>query len=155
MCHLKALQSKNWIKREGFSARAIQLVDYQRPSGGLPYVGAVAAGCPITTLEDYEKLDFNQLFEGDGHFALKVRGQSMIEDHIEDGDFVIIRRQETAEVGQRVVAEIDGEITLKRYSIEGDQVRLDPANSEMEPIYVSSLSEARILGVLIGVLRRV
>lgn len=154
MCHLKALQNKGWILREGFSARAIQLVDYERPAAGLPFVGNVAAGCPITTLEDYEKLDFNRLFSGPNHFSLRVSGQSMIEDHIDDGDYVIIRGQETAEEGQRIVAEVDGETTLKIFRREGDRIRLDPANGEMAPIYVETTSECRILGVLVGVLRK-
>lgn len=154
MCHLKALQTKGWIKREGFSARAIQLVDYQRPTPGLPFVGAVAAGFPVSTLEQYEKLDFNQLFTGPGHFALKVQGQSMIEDHIEDGDYVVVRSQETANEGETVVAEVDGEITLKRFYRDDQYIRLEPANGELEPIFVDDTSDCRILGVLVGVLRK-
>ena len=79
----------------------------------------------------------------------------MIEDHIQDGDYVVIRQQETAENGERVVAMIDNEVTLKRFHREKGQVRLDPANGEMQPIHVDPNSDARILGVLVGVLRQV
>src|SRR5207249_6378532 len=109
MCHLKALEKKGLIIREGFSARAIQLVDHRPPSPALPLVGLVAAGSPTAAVEQKERLEFGELFGGPHQFALRVRGQSMIEDHIEDGDFVIIRKQETAENGQRVVAMIDDE----------------------------------------------
>src|SRR5579864_509701 len=96
MCHLKALEKKGLIIREGFSARAIQLVDHHPTSSFLPLLGAVAAGSPIPAIENAERLDYNELFGGANHFALKVRGQSMIEDHIDDGDYVVIRKQETA-----------------------------------------------------------
>src|SRR4051812_41799077 len=87
MCHLKALEKKGLIKREGFSARAIMLIDHRPLSAGLPFLGTVAAGTPTQAVEQNERLDYNDLFGGHDHFALKVRGQSMIEDHIEDGDF--------------------------------------------------------------------
>src|SRR5437763_4327150 len=89
MCHLKALEKKGLIKREGFSARAIQLTAHRRPSDGLPLLGAVAAGSPVEAVANEERLDFDELFAGPEHYALKVRGQSMIEDHIDDGDFVV------------------------------------------------------------------
>src|SRR5262249_10804458 len=96
MCHLKALEKKGLIVRKGFSARAIQLVDHRPPSHGLPLLGAVAAGSPVEAVANEERLDFDALFTGPDHFALQVRGQSMIEDHIDDGDFVVIKKQETA-----------------------------------------------------------
>src|SRR5690242_11882538 len=104
MCHLKALEKKGLIKREGFSARAIQLLDHKPKPAGLPYLGLVAAGSPIQASAQDERLEFNELFGGPNRYVLKVRGQSMIESHIEDGDYVIIRKQETAENGDRVVA---------------------------------------------------
>src|SRR5262249_52699443 len=111
MCHLKALEKKGLIHREGFSARAIQLIDHPLASPAeLPLLGKVAAGAPIAAVENLEeRLNLGDLFVGDGHFALKVRGQSMIEDHIDDGDYVIIKQQETASNGERVVAMIEGE----------------------------------------------
>ena len=156
MCHLKALEKKGLILREGFSARAIQLIGYNPLAGSeLPLLGSVAAGVPIVAVENIdEKLNFTDMFGGDEHFALKVRGQSMIEDHIDDGDFVVIRRQVTAENGERVVAMIDNEVTLKRFYREKGRIRLDPANGAMKPIFVDDKQETQILGVLVGVLRR-
>ncbi len=156
MCHLKALEKKGLIVREGFSARAIQLVGHRPPSAGLPLLGAVAAGSPVEAVANEERLDFDELFAGPEHFALQVRGQSMIEDHIDDGDYVVIRRQETARDGERVVARIDNEVTLKRYFRDKGQVRLEPANKTMQPIVLdeSKAANAEILGVLVGVLRK-
>jgi repressor LexA len=154
MCHLKALEKKGLILREGFSARAIQLVDHRPPGRDLPLMGLVAAGTPMASVAQEDRLNFNDLFAGDNHFALRVRGQSMIEDHIDDGDYVVIRKQETAENGERVVAMIDNEVTLKRFHREKGQIRLQPANDTMEPIIVGPSSDTRILGVLVGVLRK-
>jgi len=154
MCHLKALEKKGLIKREGFSARAIQLIDHRPPSPALPMLGLVAAGSPTAAVEQKERLEFGELFSGSNQYALRVKGQSMIEDHIEDGDYVIVRKQETADNGQRVVAMIDDEVTLKRFYRKKDQIRLEPSNAEMEPIIVRSSSDAKILGVLVGVVRK-
>ncbi len=157
MCHLKALEKKGLIKREGFSARAIQLVDHRPPSHGLPLLGTVAAGSPVEAVANVdERLDFDALFSGPEHYALKVRGQSMIEDHIDDGDFVVIKKQDSARDGERVVARIDNEVTLKRYYNEKGKIRLEPANSTMQPIVLdeSKHLNTEILGVLVGVLRR-
>jgi repressor LexA len=155
MCHLNALVTKGFIIRQGKSARAIQLVDHRRPgSAELPLMGLVAAGPPTQAVEQEDRLNFNDLFGGSDHYALKVTGQSMIEDHIDDGDYVVIRRQETAENGERVVAMIDNEVTLKRFHREKGQVRLDPANGKLQPIYLDPKADNRILGVLVGVLRK-
>jgi repressor LexA len=155
MCHLNALVKKGFIEREGNSARAIRLIDHRRPrSSGLPMMGLVAAGTPLAADAQDERLEFDELFGGADHFALRVTGQSMIEDHIDDGDIVVIRKQETAENGERVVAMIDNEVTLKRFHRDKGQIRLDPANGKMQPIYVDPASDTRILGVLVGVLRK-
>jgi repressor LexA len=154
MCHLKALEKKGLIKREGFSARAIQLIGHKPAASGLPMLGLVAAGSPIQASENEERLEFNELFGGPNRFVLKVRGQSMIDSHIDDGDYVVIRKQETAENGDRVVAMIDNEVTLKRFYKEKDHIRLEPANGKMNPIIVDSTKDAKILGVLVGVMRK-
>src|SRR5689334_2499719 len=124
MCHLKALEKKGLIERTGFRARAIKLVDHRPPGAGLPLLGLVAAGAPIASETAPERLNVDDLFAGKDHFALRVRGQSMIEDHIQDGDYVVIRKQGTAHNGDRVVAMIDNEMTLKRFYREDDQVVL-------------------------------
>jgi repressor LexA len=154
MCHLKALEKKGLIIREGFSARAIQLVDYKPGAATLPLLGRVAAGVPHEAVSSEDKLDFNEMFGGKNHYALKVHGQSMIEEHIDDGDYVVIRKQETAHNGERVVAMIGDEVTLKRYYKEKDHIRLEPANGTMAPIIVPASERSQILGVLVGVLRK-
>lgn len=155
MCHLKALEKKGLIKREGFSARAIQLVGYKPGQSVIPLLGRVAAGSPTLAVETDEFLDLHAMFLGDNRYALKVRGNSMIEDHIQDGDYVIIEKQETARNGERVVAMIDGEVTLKRFFKERNRIRLEPSNSSYAPIYVEPGEDIRILGTLIGVIRKV
>jgi repressor LexA len=154
MCHLKALQKKGLILREEFSARAIQLVDHKPFSAELPLLGTVAAGSPIQAEAQEERLDLAQMFIAPDRFALKVRGQSMIENHIDDGDYVIIRKQDTAKNGDRVVAMIDNEVTLKRFYQDKNHIRLEPANGDMDPIIVEKTSDAHILGVLVGVMRK-
>src|SRR5262245_33728828 len=84
MCHLKGVEKKARIKREGSSARAIQLIDHHRHSAGLPFLGQVAAGTPTEAVVQDDRLEFNDLFGGPDHYVLRVRGQSMIEDHIAD-----------------------------------------------------------------------
>jgi repressor LexA len=153
MCHLKALEKKGLIKREGFSARAIQLLDHKRQGAGLPLLGRVAAGSPTQAVEQQERLEFADLFGGPNRYALKVQGRSMIEDHIDDGDYVVIRKQEVAQNGERVVAMINDEVTLKRFYHEKDHIRLEPANGTMDPIIVNK-TDAAILGVLVGVVRK-
>jgi repressor LexA len=155
MCHLKALEKKGLIRKEPGAARAIQLVDRRLPSFGLPLFGKVAAGAPLSAIEQADdRLEFGDLFGGPGRYALKVRGDSMIDDHIQDGDFVVIRRQETAQNGEPVVAMIDDEVTLKRFYRERDHIRLQPSNDTLEPIIVDDTHDVKILGVLVGVLRK-
>lgn len=154
MCHLKALQKKGIINRKGFSARAIQLVGYRPGSVSMPLVGQVAAGPLAEAIEQDEQLELNDFFKGQNNFALQVKGQSMIEDHIEDGDYVVIKQQQTARNGERVVALVDGEATLKRFFKEKGRIRLEPANGTMRPIFVTPDSDVRILGLLVGVLRK-
>ncbi|HEV3444041.1 MAG TPA: transcriptional repressor LexA [Gemmataceae bacterium] len=154
MCHLKALEKKGLIIREGFSARAIQLVDHHPLSAGLPFLGLVAAGSPTQAVAQNERLEFNDLFGGPDHYVLRVRGNSMIDDHIQDGDYVVIRKKESAQDGERVVAMVNDEVTLKRYYREKNQIRLEPANKSMGPIILNPKDDAQILGVLVGVMRK-
>jgi repressor LexA len=155
MCHLNALVKKGLITRQDRSARAIQLVGHKIGSAGVPMLGAVAAGSPIQPPDKHDdRLEFNELFGASNLYALKVRGNSMIEDHIEDGDYVIIKKQETAENSQRVVALVNGEVTLKKFYKKKDQVRLEPCNVKMEPIVVHPGDDIKVLGVLSGVIRK-
>lgn len=154
MCHLKALEKKGLIIREEHAARAIQLIDHRPESAGLPYLGKVAAGVPLQAIDNAEFLEFKDLFGGPHRFVLQVKGNSMIDSHIEDGDFVVIRQQETAENGAKVVAMIDHEVTLKKFYKEKDHIRLEPANGAMAPIIVDGSKNAQVLGVLVGVMRK-
>ncbi|MCI0379509.1 MAG: transcriptional repressor LexA [Gemmataceae bacterium] len=154
MCHLKALEKKGLIKREEHSARAIQLLDHKLGAAGLPYLGTVAAGAPMSAFATDERVEFNDLFGGPERYVLRVKGESMIENHIEDGDYVVIKKQESAENGERVVAMVDNEVTLKKFYKDKDQVRLEPANGTMAPILVDPSKDIRILGVLVGVMRK-
>jgi len=154
MCHLKALEKKGLITREVHAARAIQLVDHRPPAQGLPMLGKVAAGAPIQANELNERLDVDTLFSGSNNFVLKVRGDSMINSHIQDGDYVVIQSQETATNGERVVAMVDNDVTLKRFYKEKDHIRLEPENDTMSPIIVDPSQDTKILGVLVGVLRK-
>lgn len=153
MCHLKALVKKGLIDRQANSARAIRLTDYLPPSQGLPMLGLVAAGIPTEAVAQSDRLDLGEMFRGDNMFALQVRGQSMIEDHIADGDYVVVNKQPSASNGQRVVAMIDNEVTLKRFYEDNEHIRLEPANGSMAPIVVHK-SEAQIVGILVGVIRK-
>ena len=153
MCHLKALEKKGLISREPGKSRAIQLSDPPRAKTTLPLVGLVAAGSPVLAEEQSETVDFAPLFETDGHFCLKVKGDSMIDDHIAEGDYVVVRKQNTARNGEIVVAVVDDgtEATLKRYYREGNRVRLQPANATMAPIYAENVE---IRGTVSGVIRQ-
>jgi len=153
MCHLKALEKKGLIHREPNMSRAIQLTNEEVEEKGLPLVGRIAAGVLHEAIEQDERVDFDTMFHHKNMFALKVAGDSMIEDQIADGDYVVVRRQRTARDGQIVVAQTDeGEATLKRWYLERNRIRLEPANSAMKPIYVKN---AKILGVVVGVVRKV
>ena len=154
MCHLKALQKKGLIHRDQRMSRAIQLLDEPTPGrpAALLLKGRIAAGQPIEAIAQEEELGFEEWQDADDKFALQVSGDSMIEEHIADGDYVIIKKQTQARDGQIVAAE-DGEheVTLKRFYKERNRVRLEPANKTMKPIYRDNV---KILGVLVGVVRK-
>ncbi len=157
MCHLKALQKKGLIHREPNMSRAIQLLDDPTSAPALPtgikLIGRIAAGSPIEAIEQAdEELAFSEWEGADDKFALQVTGESMIEEHIADGDYVIIHKQEQARDGQIVaVRDEDGEATLKRFFKEKNRFRLEPANKTMKPIFRDKVN---IIGVLVGVVRK-
>lgn len=152
MCHLKALEKKGLITRESHMSRAIQLTDSPQKRMSLPLAGQIVAGQPVEAVEDVDRVDFANLFDTDDHFCLKVKGDSMIEDSIAEGDYVIVKKKSEARNGEIVVALVEGQdATLKRFYREGSRFRLEPANSTMEPIYAD---EVDVLGVVVGVVRR-
>ena len=153
--HIKELQRKGVIQKgaPGVS-RSLQIVEDSPVSGtSLPILGSIAAGSPIEAIEHPEPLDLADLVpEGREVFALRVTGRSMIEDAIADGDIVLVESRDTARNGETVVAVLpDGSVTLKRFYKEADRIRLQPANSSMEPIF---LDDVRIRGIVVGVVRR-
>jgi repressor LexA len=155
--HIAALQKKGFLKRARHRARSLQLsedIEFPdlRPTR-LPLVGTIAAGRPIEAIEEREVLDLEELFVSPAEtFVLRVRGDSMIEDRICDGDFVVVEKRDTARDGDTVVALLDsGEATLKRFYREADGIRLQPANAKLQPIKTKNV---RVQGVVLGVLRR-
>jgi repressor LexA len=158
--HVGALERKRVLRRDKHKARSLEIVsDEKLPdenrSTKLPMLGNIAAGSPIEAIENREELDLEQMFQSrNGVYVLRVRGESMIEDHLCDGDYVVIERRDNARNGEQVVALLDsGEATLKRfYKESGGKIRLQPANSSMEPRIVDA-DRCRIQGIVIGVLR--
>jgi repressor LexA len=157
--HVGALERKRVLRRDKHKARSLEIVadellpDEDR-STKLPLLGNIAAGSPIEAVENREELDLEQMFHSrNGVYVLRVRGESMIDDHLCDGDYVVIERRENARNGEQVVALLDtGEATLKRFYKEGSRVRLQPANASMQPRVVEA-DRVKIQGVVIGVLR--
>jgi len=162
MCHLKALQAKGYINRvqkhensQKAQARGITIPGVSAGGFSLPLVGVVAAGKAIEAVEQDDRLELRDMFGQDDLFVVKVRGTSMIEGHIADGDYVVIRKKETCENGEKVVAMVDKAMTLKKYMKKKDAIHLQPMNSTMEPIVVDpEKQDVRILGVLAGVIRK-
>ncbi|MCU0878475.1 MAG: transcriptional repressor LexA [Pirellulaceae bacterium] len=156
MCHLRALEKKGLLRRvrkqERAVARAIELApEILAENKGLPLVGTVSAGMTTLAWEQCDRIDFAERLNQKNYFTLKVAGDSMINAHIADGDYVVCRKQKTAQSGQLVVAQTpDGEATLKYWFPEAGQVRLQPANSALEPMYVK---DASVAGVVVGVVR--
>ncbi|MFH1745634.1 MAG: transcriptional repressor LexA [Planctomycetota bacterium] len=155
--HIDALQKKGYLKRTRHKARSLQLsanINFpDERATCLPLVGTIAAGAPIEAIEDPETLDLEEMFVSPhGSFVLRVKGDSMIEDQICDGDYVIIEKRETARDGETVVALLDdGEATLKRLYHERNGIRLQPANPAYKPIITKNV---RVQGVVVGILRK-
>lgn len=119
----------------------------------IPLLGWVAAGQPVDLTEEYERVAIPANMVRRNSYALRVRGHSMIDDNIQDGDIIVIEKRETALNGQSVIAMINGEtVTLKKFYIEREGIRLQPANPDMAPIYLHN-QEVQILGIVTGVIR--
>lgn len=159
--HLKALERKGYLVREELKSRALRPVDYQDSKIKVPIVGRVAAGQPILAQENVvDKVTVDKFFLGSVQerevFGLVVRGESMIEDGIHDGDYIFVRKQPNAERGEIVVVMVEGEATVKRFFDEGERIRLQPSNRHMGPIYVdrTDFRSVDILGKVVGVYRK-
>ena len=169
--HLQALEREGMLERGASHSRAIRLIPVAAMRAGsngsmgapvtsiashaLPVIGEIAAGGPIEAYQDAsETLTVPDTMSANGDaYVLKVRGDSMVDAHITDGDFVVIRPQQTAHDGDIVVAQVEeNAVTLKRYFREKGRIRLQPANASYEPMFYD---DVRIQGKLVGVIRRV
>jgi repressor LexA len=161
--HLKVLEEKGYIQRDAGRSRSIRLTQEKADGNkymtqeifvSVPIIGEIAAGEPIFAYENYQDsvMLARDMIGANEAFILRVRGKSMIEDLIDDGDMVVVKKQETANNGDIVVALLpeNNEATLKRFYKENNRFRLQPANSTMQPIYVK---EVKIQGKVIGLLR--
>ena len=157
--HLKFLEKKGAIKRQPHQSRSIEFLPCEELNLGrvveVPLVGTIAAGQPIEAIEVAEPIAIPEEMLGRGEtYVLKVRGDSMIEEQIRDGDFVIIEKRQYAEDGETVVALLQGEeATLKKFYRENGKIRLQPANPELEPILVDA-DQVQVQGIVIGLLRK-
>lgn len=157
--HLQALVTKGLIKRKGGKVRSIEVKDVElnfNPQGiSVPILGFIAAGAPIEPYTDPNatmSIPPNFYSQKKRVYVLQVRGESMIEEQIRDGDYVVVEQEETANNGDIVVALLDnGMATLKRFFREATRVRLEPANAKMSPIFVKNV---RIQGKVVGLVRR-
>jgi len=157
--HLSNLERKGYIRKSYNESRSIELVtpDVGAPSIELPLLGAVAAGMPIEAVQDHETLAVppDMVSRRRDNYVLRVEGNSMIEEQIRDGDYIVVQAQESAEDGQMVVALVGGDsATVKKlYREPGGRIRLQPANPTMEPILVDAV-DVRVQGIVVGVIRK-
>lgn len=167
--HLRALERKGMLERRVTGKRASRTLVLPAHKGarrgdaavpGIPLVGRIAAGVPITAVENHEDtIPLRPDWLGTGGqdvFALRVRGDSMIEAHIMDGDLVLVRKQDTAGSGDIVAAMLDGEATVKRFARENGAVVLRPEHPTLKPIVVEAgRGDFRILGKVVGIMRQI
>jgi repressor LexA len=159
---LVALEREGLIKRTPNVSRGIEIVQQNEGGGGdegdneVPLLGTVAAGQPIEAILSHDTISVPKDLQGHGRtFALRVRGESMIEENIQDGDIIIVASQKTADNGQMVVALIDGNYaTVKKFYREPDFIRLEPANPQFKPIFIKTPERIQIQGVVKGLIRK-
>ncbi len=159
--HLKLLEKKGYLRRDWNQKRGVEILDHQKGLGkssnrGLPFLGRIAAGQPIESVSGNETLEVPAHLLGGrhaDHYVLRVVGDSMVGEGIEDGDLVVVERREEAAAGEMVVALVGGEATLKRFFPEGDEIRLQPANPAMRPLRARA-SDVKVQGIVVGLMRR-
>jgi repressor LexA len=156
--HLKLLRDKGLLTRERHQRRGLAPVTEEQPGGErrVAFLGRVAAGRPIEAVAGDESLTIPPLLvggRGQDHYVLRVAGESMIDEGIHDGDWVVVERREQARAGEMVVALVGQEVTLKRFFPEGEQVRLQPAHPTMAPLLVPA-GDVRIQGIVVGLMRK-
>jgi repressor LexA len=155
--HVTNLQNKGLLQRAHNRSRSIDVLPVRTGRKGserVPLMGRIAAGRPVEAIESAESISLGEIIGNREVFALEVRGDSMRDEHIVSGDYVLVERTQTAREGEIVVALIDNsEATLKRFYREGNVIRLQPSNAEMAPIYAPAAS-VNIQGKVLGVLRK-
>lgn len=158
--HLHGLERKGYLTRNKHQKRGLTLTEELLPPTSdavtsVPLLGVVAAGSPIEAVPEREAVVLPAaLVDGGEHYALKVRGDSMVEDGIHDGDLVVVRQRKVARDGEMVVALVGGEVTLKRlYREDRGRVRLQPANADLRPLVVPG-AEVQVQGIVVALLRR-
>jgi repressor LexA len=161
--HITTLEKKGFIRRGYNQSRSIEVQQLPRPvrqqvagrSAELKVYGRIAAGRPVEAIEDEETISLGEFTHNGNSFVLQVKGNSMMDDHILDGDYIVVEQTQVANPGEIVVALVAGtDATLKRFYREpGGKIRLQPANSEMKPIIVPA-GDVKIQGRVIGVLRK-
>ncbi len=155
--HITNLQNKGALQRGHNRSRSIDVTPQRarsRATDRLPLMGRIVAGLPVEAIQTSESISLSDIVGNREVFALEVRGDSMRDEHIVNGDYVLVERTRTARDGEIVVALVKGsETTLKRFYVEGNVVRLQPSNAEMEPIYVPA-QQLEIQGRVLGMLRR-
>ena len=155
--HVSNLARKGYIRKAFRESRSIVFPDQKPAAVSLPLLGTVAAGVPIEAVEDHETLPVptELVRSGRDHFVLRVSGESMIDEQIRDGDYIVVASQDTARDGETVVALVDDEAaTVKKLYREQDgRVRLQPANPKMDPIFAPGNS-VRVQGIVVGLIRR-
>jgi repressor LexA len=155
--HISNLQNKGLLARSHNRSRSLDVLPPRskaRSADRLPLLGRIAAGLPVEATETPETISFGDIIGNREVFALQVRGESMRDEHILDGDYVLVERASTARQGEIIVALVRGaETTLKRFYIEGAFIRLQPSNAEMDPIIVPA-AQVAIQGRVLGVLRK-
>jgi repressor LexA len=153
--HLQALEKKGCIRKEAGTARGLRIIGRQNRQG-VPIIGTVRAGAPHPAIEEIEGYLEPATGNADGAFYLRVRGDSMIDDAILDGDLALVHPQPTANNGDIVVALIGDEATLKRFYRDGDRIRLQPANRHLQPLLFSpdDGNDIHIVGKVVSIVRR-
>jgi len=152
--YLRVLERDGHLSRQWNARRGLQLAGNEAPPRSeLPLVGIVAAGQPIEAFQLSDVIEVSAAMAGPGNVVYEVRGDSMVEMGIMDGDFVAVHPQQVAENGQTVIAEVNGSITIKKYLRSGDRIELRPANAAMQPIMVTERDDFHIRGVLVGSMR--
>jgi len=151
--HLRALERKGFISRSPHKSRSITLSrQWSSQFRGLPMAGRVHAGALHEAVEITERVDFGTMFKKRGTYVLRVEGDSMIDAHIADGDYVVVQPNKSASRGDIVAVQTeDGQATLKYWYPEKNRIRLQPANRRMKPLFVK---DARVVGVVVGVIRQ-